>query len=80
MIAGEKLDKKNKTQNFVSAFFENFEIIIVIKCFVVIKLSSVLLISNSKHSSWMTLYLVVEWTMIGVEAELEKEFEGSFAR
>jgi hypothetical protein len=52
----------------------------VIKCFVVIKLSSVLLISNSKHSSWMTLYLVVEWTMIGVEAELEKEFEGSFAR
>jgi hypothetical protein len=51
MIAGEKLDKKNKTQNFVSAFFENFEIIIVIKCFVVIKLSSVLLISNSKHSS-----------------------------
>lgn len=35
MIEWKKLDKKNKTQNFVSAFFENCEIIIVIKCFVI---------------------------------------------
>jgi hypothetical protein len=46
MIEGKKLDKKNKTQNFVSAFFENCEIIIVIKCFVIILCFEILLIQS----------------------------------
>jgi hypothetical protein len=52
MIEGKKLDKKNKTQNFVSALFENCEITVVIKCFVIFLCFEFLLI----HSLLLSRY------------------------